>query len=62
VGGETQSSGSCRAQRLPIPQEQGETSIALPVHPTLTADHMNEAADKAERVLRQALQWSTAHG
>jgi dTDP-4-amino-4,6-dideoxygalactose transaminase len=42
-------------QRLPIAQELGETSMALLVHPTLTADHMNEAADKVEKVLRQAL-------
>jgi dTDP-4-amino-4,6-dideoxygalactose transaminase len=48
--------GQQPAQRLPIAQELGETSIALLVHPTLTADHMNEAADKVEKVLRQALQ------
>lgn len=47
--------GQRPAQRLPIAQELGETSMALLVHPTLTADHMSEAADKVERVLRQAL-------
>lgn len=42
------------AQRLPVARELGETSLMFLVHPTLTADEIDKAAEVAAKVLHSA--------
>ncbi len=43
-------------QRLPVARELGETSLMLPVHPTLEPEHMHFIADVVLEVLGEATQ------
>jgi dTDP-4-amino-4,6-dideoxygalactose transaminase len=48
------SAGHPEHPRLPTARMLGETSLALNVHPTLTTEHMDRAADILESVLGEA--------
>jgi hypothetical protein len=41
-------------ERLPVARELGETSLMFPVHPTLTAEHMEAMADVVQEVVAEA--------
>lgn len=47
-------SGFAPAERLPVARELGETSIMFLVHPTVTVEAMQFAADVATRVIKTA--------
>ncbi|MEX2575233.1 MAG: aminotransferase, partial [Halofilum sp. (in: g-proteobacteria)] len=42
------------AERLPVARRLGETSLMLPVHPTLDADDMASFAEAVEQVMVRA--------
>jgi dTDP-4-amino-4,6-dideoxygalactose transaminase len=42
------------AERLPVAQQLGETSLMWLVHPTLTPDNMQQTVDVVSRVLQEA--------
>jgi len=44
------------AERLPVAQQLGETSLMFLVHPTLTEEAICATADVVEQVLRAATQ------
>lgn len=44
-----------QSKRLPVAKELGETSLMFLVHPTLEDKHMDYAADKIKKVLKQAV-------
>lgn len=49
-------SGLAPAERFPVAQQLGETSLCFPVHPTLEAKDVHRMADIMERVLEDASQ------
>lgn len=48
-----QNAGLAPAERLPVARELGETSLMLPIHPTLSDEHVREMAARLARLVEE---------